>query len=99
VTIVRLMRCSSDDCSNLIYRDEGVDGDRLWTYFDSRGNQVQRLGKYCEPCAMSLGYFPPDLLDRIELMLRAEGMLDKKTHPKTPRVTLHPDQGRLLSES
>ena len=91
-----LKECSTDECYNLIYSDEGVRGDLLLTYFDPRGNEVHRLGLYCDECSMALGYFPPRLLDRIELMLRAEGMLDTKKHPAAKRETVSKDQGRLI---
>ena len=78
-----LKECSTDECYNLIY-------------FDPRGNEVHRLGLYCDECSMALGYFPPRLLDRIELMLRAEGMLDTKKHPAAKRETVSKDQGRLI---
>lgn len=94
----RLLHCSNvtDDCPNLVYSGEAITGERLLTYFDSRGNEVKRLGLYCDECAMALGHFPQRILDRIELMLRAEGMLDRKSHPRNVAVTDNPDQGRLL---
>lgn len=91
-----LKECSSDECYNLIYSDEGVRGDLLLTYFDPRGNEVHRLGLYCDECSMALRYFPPRLLDRIELMLRSEGMLDTKEHPAAKREAVSKDQGRLI---
>ena len=92
-----LRRCSSDECPNLIYPEEGTAGDRLWTYFDSLGKETTRLGLYCDECSMALGFFPQRLLDKIELMLRAEGMLDTKAHKRKPRdARPGPNQGMIL---
>ena len=70
-----LISCSGEDCHDLVTREDAVDGDFLETYFDSRGNQVKRLGLYCPRCAMSHGYFPPKELKRIETLLIDAGLI------------------------
>ena len=82
-----LMTCSDDDCRELMTREIAVDGNLLETYFDSRGNEVHRLGYYCPRCATRHGYFPPSELRRIEGLLIDAGMIGrpKKVRPTTTR--------------
>ena len=86
-----LVSCSDEDCHDLVTREDAVDGDLLETYFDSRGNQVKRLGLYCPRCAMTHGYFPPKELKRIETLLidapRPGDRPKKVVTPRPPKLT------------
>lgn len=83
---IALLHCSNPLCSALCYLEETVPGRLI---------PGEEYGRYCEPCAIAMGYWSQGMIDTLERLLDEAGLFGRPE--EKPRREVRPKHfdGRL----